>query len=1122
MKNKWILNFCQGFEDYKIIYISLFFTLSILYFINPLTNVDLISWDRTFSTAVVNGISINKRVSNFYFLFLFQFPLILTVSYSITSNILKNFNKLRDMICNFDFIMTAPLIISYLFRYPSGSSEIRMNIFVIFLIIVHILAAIFILCMPNRVSDKNFDNVSVFDKFLPCLNDLIISKYDWAKVVISFTTTLIILYFLSGLFMLSLPKFAFIICILMHIILLPSLFVILYKIQISFLRLKTEYQKIFLNFNLLLIIPLFIGFYSRFILPHSHRYPLISYNPSIDSINYLIFLAAVFQICLLIISFIDDKQVKNMKIAIFDFLSFIVFNVIFTILLNTSVLINITITSTLYILCNFWMLKCNTKDITNKAVLNFIALVMGIPFMIGVLIEILYSLNSSIGIFVNNPFFVVKISIIIGIICSIIFSFSQRKRKYDLLNLGFYLGIISIASLLFFGHEYQTEFDYVGYYDIYEIANNTVAIDTMLNAKMPILEYFSAHALSDIWSRILFYFTNGSIWGTFTDPYANLTFFINYIILFFMIKKMFNIEIAALFAIMFPFVSQGLYMSIIPFVDIFALFYLLQNEKIKSYYIFWLIVLFTAFYKYDQGIFLGIASILTYLTVKLIKRESIFKFIISGISVGVVFLLFCIIYCSKFDIDVILRFKEWVSLTLNSSSSWATDVFGNPSKTSFFVPYFLAPLTAIIGLITGVIYYLKDNDKKFISVALILFSYIAILFIPRGIVYHNLYVCRGATGVLLNVFPWIVPLLVLVLIGKNKSIWQRFFIFAGSMISMIYFCAFTTYIYPCNKNILVNNAYWYAKQINANLISEKIKGKERVVLSEKTIDFVQQFNNIFKILLKDNETFLDFANITALYPLTQRERPFYVSQSPSLLTDLYTQRRYFEQISRYNIPLAILGTNDLPYIAQMITIPHNIRYYSIAEYIYLNYKPLIKTGDFAIWADKKHYEDYKRKLDKYPEYRDHMISYGYDFAINNEYSPLHYADLKLLPYIWANYDKYNAKDNAVIQSVISKNNIYTFQGSSKIDKSIGNYILFICSNNSGKAIDMQLKLYDNKVKDANYIYKFVVPEGENKFMIRISQDYYWYAFNIDSMQFTSEDDFTILDLKILNGDVIQD
>jgi hypothetical protein len=61
--------------DKQIGFIATVIAFMITYYVNPLGNIDLTSWNRTFSSSVVSGISIDSRIANFYLLFLLVIPI---------------------------------------------------------------------------------------------------------------------------------------------------------------------------------------------------------------------------------------------------------------------------------------------------------------------------------------------------------------------------------------------------------------------------------------------------------------------------------------------------------------------------------------------------------------------------------------------------------------------------------------------------------------------------------------------------------------------------------------------------------------------------------------------------------------------------------------------------------------------------------------------------------------------------------------------------------------------------------------------------------------------------------------------------------------------------------------
>ena len=341
-------------------------------------------------------------------------------------------------------------------------------------------------------------------------------------------------------------------------------------------------------------------------------------------------------------------------------------------------------------------------------------------------------------------------------------------------------------------------------------------------------------------------------------------------------------------------------------------------------------------------------------------------------------------------------------------------------------------------------------------------------------------------------------------------------------------CTLVTGLTFKTTNVAAANALNTSEYLELrNGVQENI-GQSRVVFSDDTSELIESFDLVFDMLLEDDETFLDFANITSLYTLVDRQRPFYVAQSPSLLTDEYTQEQYLEQIKEYKIPLVIMGETESGYIAQLYGIQHSVRYYKVAEHIYQNYRPLLKFGEFSIWCMKENYDEYVDVVRNNNLKEFVVIDYGYDETIveldeNAEtvevYSYKHENDLGQTAYIWANFDDKSASNNTVLDSLeMIDRNSFIFAGSQSVDRQTGNYILFEVSNSSDAIVEMDIKLEDSEKTQFSYKYTFDILPGDNKYIIRVSSDYFWYASNINKITFETVDNIGVQNLSVLKGD----
>ena len=656
----------------------------------------------------------------------------------------------------------------------------------------------------------------------------------------------------------------------------------------------------------------------------------------------------------------------------------------------------------------------------------------------------------------------------------------------------------------------------------------------MLYGKLPVIDYFSAHAIDDVWTRIIYCIIHNDINGILVDPYNGLKYILSYIILFFIVKNIFDENLSVLYVILFPGMLIGIKWVSLCSISVVMLIWIFKRPKIKTYICFWIIVLLSAFITYDEGISLGIASIVAYVIVLLIHREwkRLFKFIACGGGVGVAALCFYIIYAVITGVPIISRILEWISVSAGSNSSWATANFGDQSSFAFLVSYFIVPITAISLLVFTLIKYYKIRQNTVVVLLLTVYALTEILYITRSIVYHNLYVCSGQTGVLLNFIHWTVSFFVLYIVSfvKHKENY-KLLAWTGSMILVILLeGTAVTHKWPSADSSLLSKGLKASEKWDLQDDNVENVGENRIVFDEKSTELINKFKYLFDVLLSEDETFVDFANITSMYALTGRKRPCYVSQSPSLLTNLYSQQCFLTEISEYSCPLAVLGTTETQYLQQMIGIPHNIRYFKIAEYIYNNYRPLVGFGEFAIWCQKDKYDTFKSILqtDVLVGNEYELIDYGYDFTtfhvdenknIQYSFKPYHSYDLGMIPYIWANHDNYDAIENKeLLYLEPSRTNCYIFEGSQSVVTEKGNYLVFELKNSTEEEQKINIVFYDSVNDGAKVQYYISVVPGTNQYLIRVSADYFWDIFNVDTILFGSNEKLTVGKVRILEGD----
>lgn len=965
-----------GLLDKNTFFMGIVFAIAVAYYINPLDNIELESWDRTFCSAIMSGYSIDKRIGNFYRLFFFYMPVLSIVFSCIFGMLFKNREKYKEYFAALNPLLILVAFVSYVSRFTTDNTDVVENkLMLCFIVLYIVLFVVSIIDIKQTITFSNI--VQIFVLFI--CNVMLFSIFGKAENYLTY-------------------------------VVLAGITVVAYSVLVN-------YEKI--------------------------------------------------------------------------------------------------------------------NETVSASVELFAYFVMWLPATARMSLEGLYFLNEK-GRHTQNYYTHVLQAVIVVTIIFAIISFVGKNNVRKFKNFGYIGAIFSVTIISYFQFAYQYTWSYGSFANIYEKGNQAVGMDTILFGKLPIIDYFSAHAIGDVLSSIIYCFIHKDINGILVNPYGWIMTGLAYSILFLIVKNLFDDDKAVLYVLLFPGIISGIKWISVCGIAVMMLVCIYKNHRMRDYFYFWLVVLFGAFYTYDEGISLGLASIGAFVVITLInkEKEQLVRFFFSGVIIGAIALAFYISYALITGIHIVSRIKEWLSVSVGSSSSWATASFGDQTTLAFLVAYFIVPMTAVLLLVITLIKYFKNREHDMIVLLTVTYAFAELIYITRTIVYHNLAVCRGRTGVCLNFIHWTVSLFVLYKLSENdKSDNEKFFGWTGSMFAvMLLECCIVTQLFPASGSVLVSNALRVADAWELSDGYTDNFDKRRIVLDDSSQMLVNHFRTLFDTMLTDDQTFVDFANVTSVYMLTDRRRPCYVGQSPSLLTNMYSQECFLREIKKYDCPLAVLGTTGTDYLQQMVGIPHNLRYYKIAEFIYENYRPLVAFGEIAIWCEKDCFDDYKSKLLSVD--MDSMgyafIDYGYDFTtpyedengnILYDFKPYHSYDMGKVPYIWANMDDYEAISNdKLLEIEKNQDNSYMFEGSQKVVNSEGNYLSFSCNNTSEDDIQMHIVLYDSNEDGAKIQYYFKVLPGDNDYAIRISEDYFWDVFNIDTIIFGENESVTVSDLKVLEGD----
>ncbi len=168
-----------------------------------------------------------------------------------------------------------------------------------------------------------------------------------------------------------------------------------------------------------------------------------------------------------------------------------------------------------------------------------------------------------------------------------------------------------------------------------------------------------------------------------------------------------------------------------------------------------------------------------------------------------------------------------------------------------------------------------------------------------------------------------------------------------------------------------------------------------------------------------------------------------------------------------------------------------------------------------------------------------LIDYGYDGPNLAEDSPgnqivsymglLHNYVVCHLPRLWAEKDRDKAVENPTVTELTECNGVYTFDSNSVQPGSNGNYLLikaaydgldqeFYYSDDEILDVTVKLGFYKDGVFTEKYQYAVTLQEGYHDYLIRVSNDYYWYLKEVNAVYIDTDSSLHDVSMKILEGD----
>lgn len=760
----------------------------------------------------------------------------------------------------------------------------------------------------------------------------------------------------------------------------------------------------------------------------------------------------------------------------------------------------------------FWFIQIacvyfNRKKNKDIFLIEFAKYMVWLPFILCLSLEGMYVCIGR-GVRINHSYAVVCIVGIAWIALALFLS-CIRKNNKEQISLSSYVGFLCSLGAMNGFPGFSSRLDYYLPEHLFEMGNTTGFVDTIISKDWLGANYFSAHMLSDSLSRMIYYLFNKDLYGAINDNYGRIGEIVIILVSFYLLKSVLSEKYAFLICCMLPIWTTNTFAIDLCFLSVLAMISLYKNNKRINYFLYWFALLFGVFYQLDRGIGLGLGCILIVLCLTFAKKFSMnWKYYLQAFaSASILSVLYFLVGCLKEGVSTVSRFKELVYAITKSNAVWAMDSTGNVLSLNYFIVYCFVPLVCICIFVYLLINIGKVSDKDINVYSVCISLCVAqFVFASRTMVLYTL--ANGVSVRFFSYFALLVALFLVYMCNQKTAVTKATLFCIGFLGTVFLQCSLVTGFETRIEKIPLVSAELASLQKDFQYKSDD--GIERTTLHPELEKDVAVFQQIFEEVLDVDDTFIDFANVSGLYGLLCRERPFYISQSPGLLTNEESQRMYIEEIEKNGKAKAVIMPNGQgAFLEGMLGINHSQRYYLVAEYIYTHYKPLLQYNTYAIWIRNDQYLEAREKFKNSTMLLEDVLYGDIDILHNYNYG--------LYSWEWANLDTKNAINQDILYSCQSLNLIDTvyFIDNDQIIKDTGNYLKFTLDcNSSSQATVHFTDDHMNAVAD----YQITLRPGRNDYLLRCSNDYSWYALSSSYVWFEIDEECWVDDVQILLGE----
>ena len=677
--------------------------------------------------------------------------------------------------------------------------------------------------------------------------------------------------------------------------------------------------------------------------------------------------------------------------------------------------------------------------------------------------EISY-VNKFNGLFSNNFPLIFLVGIIMIILFVALFAGKTINKLLVLKHTLFILGLAWISFIRIVPDVYT--------YNMFEDANHGVSIcGFVFYNKIPIVDTFDAHMLSNSGLGLLYYFISGDYYGALTSPYSYLFSIVLFVALFLTLRFFVSDELAIVVTALFNsgyFVAHSIalpnslvFMSGIIMIPVLVL--AVRKPSLKHCILLWLLAELLVFVSFDVGIAFGIPAIILmiYQHVKTKDYSGLGRFLLCGLFLGLITIFFFFVLISiKYNVSDWM--KQFISL-ISSNQQW---LFEHIDPFNMMLFYMFLPSAVFFAY-----RYIKSkgflNPDQDLVIAFLFLSFL--LNSPRLVIRHTINEdLRYVTCIIL----FILFLLAVHLITKRVSLMKQmkgnialYYAFPIVMISLLISSIGNTDLYNSSMKITESTKYLRSENTYPSIYNASKIEEVSIVLTS---------------LLRDGETFFDFSNNTELYPLLKMDNPIYPNQCPALINGLQGQIATLDYLksNKDKVPIVLMISNNSFYTYQMDYVANEDRYFLIADFIFSNYKPIYASDNYELWCLNERYDEYADVINS-----DNLcISTNYKEIIHN---------LGVVPYYWA---------RQLESKIVTDEYQYCIECMKlSIDSSCQQTVNVIIEYDDG----------------SNELYSFVVYNGIHNYVIPLGNTYSWHSSIVNSM-YTINSNVTILECAVVN------